>query len=209
LESGSPDPSVPVDPPADEPRKGSTGTEGSGEPDSKRARHCEIFQLFVRGFSGETYRLTVTSADTVLMQKIALCHLEGFPCTEPSNLKIIYNGKQLEDGSTLADYDIQGETFMSVVHGIRGGAGSGLSEASGDGFPSIGAGDHDDEAELLGSGELFEDGPPLEYVAESVANGASSSSGLEPPRAKRARRSAPACIVAAIAAPAVAIEDSQ
>jgi hypothetical protein len=111
---------------------GSFGAGGQGEPDSKRARHCEGFQLIVKAVSGKTYILWVTPLDTVLMQKITLFHLMGFLFSEPRDLKLIYDGKQLQDDKTLADYNIQGETFVSVVLGIRGGAGGGMDDSDGD-----------------------------------------------------------------------------
>jgi hypothetical protein len=135
---GDPDNSVPNDPFRGSSAGGSFGAGGEGEPDGKRARQCEGFQLIVKAVSGKTYILWVSSADTVLMQKITLFHLMGFLFSEPRDLKLVYNGKQLEDDKTLADCGIQDETFVTVVLGMRGGAGGGgMDDSDGDAMRDI------------------------------------------------------------------------
>ncbi|KAI3425029.1 hypothetical protein D9Q98_008407 [Chlorella vulgaris] len=77
-------------------------------------------QIFLRALTGDIITLDVESSDRVESIRARVQDREGIP---PSEQRLIFAGRQLQDGLTLADYSVQQESTLQLLLRLRGGKG--------------------------------------------------------------------------------------
>lgn len=76
-----------------------------------------MIHLYVKTINGKTITLNVNDSDKVWIIKVLLKYEKGTPVND---MRLIYAGRNLENGKTLESYNIQTDSTIHLVMMLRG-----------------------------------------------------------------------------------------
>ena len=106
--------------PGEEKEKSARGarSSGSGSDQGGGGKATEEVQIFVKTVTGKTITVEVEAEDVLEKVKVKIEGREGIPTDEQ---RLLFAGREVQDGKTLMDYDIQTESTMHLVLRLCGG----------------------------------------------------------------------------------------
>ena len=81
--------------------------------------YIKPIQIFVKTLTGEKLTVSISQYSTVEELKINIEEIEGLPIDQQ---RLIFDGRQLEDGRTLDDYNIKSGRLIDINLRFHGGA---------------------------------------------------------------------------------------
>ena len=79
--------------------------------------HLSQIEIFIKTQQGKIIVIYIKPNETIWSLKTKIYEKEGIP---EEQQRMIWKGKQLEDGNTLYDYQIQPKSMLHLVARLRG-----------------------------------------------------------------------------------------